>query len=86
MRHSHAEDTINGPSTLGFHHISLVASDARRTLAFYHNLLGLKLVKQTVNFDDPSSYHLYFGNEAGAPGSLAPTSFVTRWRLTPTGG
>ncbi|MFN0100115.1 MAG: VOC family protein, partial [Gemmatimonadaceae bacterium] len=45
-------------STLGFHHITLVASDARRTLAFYHDVLGLRLVKQTVNFDDPGAYHL----------------------------
>jgi glyoxalase family protein len=56
--------------TLGFHHITLVASDARRTLAFYHEVLGLRLVKQTVNFDDPSSYHLYFGDPTGAPGTI----------------
>ena len=56
--------------TDGFHHITLVASDARRTLAFWRDLLGLGLVKQTVNFDDPSSYHLYFGDEAGRPGTL----------------
>jgi glyoxalase family protein len=69
-------------STLGFHHITLVASDARRTLAFYHDVLGLRLVKQTVNFDDPSSYHLYFGDPAGAPGTLV-TFF--EWPTAPRG-
>lgn len=70
------------PTTLGFHHITLVASDARRTLAFYHTVLGLQLVKQTVNFDDPSSYHLYFGNAEGAPGTLV-TFF--EWPQAPRG-
>ncbi len=69
-------------STLGFHHITLVASDARRTLAFYHEVLGLQLVKQTVNFDDPSSYHLYFGDETGAPGTIV-TFF--EWPTAPRG-
>jgi glyoxalase family protein len=54
---------------LGLHHISLVSSNAQRTVDFYTQLLGLRLVKQTINFDDPSSYHLYFGNELGSPGS-----------------
>jgi glyoxalase family protein len=69
-------------TTLGFHHITLVASDARRTLAFYHEVLGLQLVKQTVNFDDPSSYHLYFGDATGAPGTLV-TFF--EWPSAPRG-
>lgn len=54
---------------LGLHHISLVSSDAQRTIDFYTRLLGLQLVKRTVNFDNPSSYHLYFGDELGNPGS-----------------
>ena len=54
----------------GLHHITLVASDARRTTDFYTRVLGLRLVKKTVNFDDPSSYHLYFGDEEARPGSL----------------
>jgi glyoxalase family protein len=53
----------------GLHHITLVSSDARRTADFYTRLLGLRLVKKTVNFDDPGSYHLYFGDETGSPGS-----------------
>jgi glyoxalase family protein len=57
-------------TTPGFHHVTMVARDARRTLAFYRDVLGLGLVKQTVNFDDPSSYHLYFGDATGRPGTL----------------
>lgn len=53
----------------GLHHITLVASDARRTAEFFTRVLGLRLVKKTVNFDDPGSYHLYFGDETGSPGS-----------------
>ena len=53
----------------GLHHITLVSSDARRTAEFYTRVLGLRLVKKTVNFDDPGSYHLYFGDETGSPGS-----------------
>jgi glyoxalase family protein len=48
----------------------MVSSNAPRTLAFYRGLLGIGLVKQTVNFDDPGSYHLYFGDETGAPGTI----------------
>lgn len=69
-------------ATDGFHHATLVCSDARRTLDFYSDLLGLSLVKKTVNHDDPSAYHLYFGDEAGAPGSLL-TFF--EWRHLPRG-
>ena len=54
---------------LGLHHISIVSSNAQRTVDFYTQVLGLRLVKQTVNFDDPGSYHLYFGDETGSPGT-----------------
>ncbi len=54
---------------LGLHHITLVCSDAQRTVDFYTQILGQRLIKQTVNFDDPGSYHLYFGDETGRPGS-----------------
>lgn len=57
-------------SVLGLHHISIISADAQRTINFYTHVLGMRLVKQTVNFDDPKSYHLYFGNEQGAPGSV----------------
>lgn len=56
--------------TLGFHHITMVCTHAARTLAFYGGLLGLRLVKKTVNFDDPEAYHLYFGNGPGTPGTI----------------
>ena len=56
--------------TEGFHHATLVARDARRTLAFYRDLLGFRLVKRTVNFDLPETYHLYFGDERGSPGTV----------------
>lgn len=55
---------------LSLHHISIVSADAQRTVDFYTRVLGLRLVKQTVNFDDPSSYHLYFGDAHGTPGSV----------------
>ncbi len=54
----------------GIHHITLVCGDAQRTVNFYTQVLGLRLVKQTVNFDDPGSYHLYFGDAHGTPGSI----------------
>jgi len=54
----------------GLHHVTCVCSDAQRTTDFYRDELGFTLVKKTVNFDDPHSYHLYFGDETGAPGSL----------------
>lgn len=57
-------------TTRGFHHITMVSGDARRTLAFYQDLLGLGFVKKTVNFDDPGAYHLYFGNDGGRPGTI----------------
>ena len=53
----------------GLHHISIVSADAARTVDFYTRVLGLRLVKQTVNFDDTAHYHLYFGDELGRPGS-----------------
>jgi glyoxalase family protein len=54
---------------LGLHHITLICSNAQRTVDFYTGVLGLRLVKKTVNFDDPGSYHLYFGDEIGRPGT-----------------
>ncbi|MEO1290739.1 MAG: VOC family protein, partial [Chloroflexota bacterium] len=66
----------------GLHHITLVSSDAQRTVDFYVKVLGLRLVKQTVNFDDPTAYHLYFGDAMGTPGS-AITFF--EWKHAPKG-
>lgn len=56
--------------TTGFHHITMVSANASRTLTFYRDVLGLELVKKTVNFDDPGAYHVYFGGEGGKPGTI----------------
>src|SRR2546422_726765 len=58
------------PKTQGLHHITAITSDASSAVNFYNRILGLRLVKKTVNFDDPSAYHLYFGDEKGNPGTL----------------
>ncbi|WP_225334150.1 ring-cleaving dioxygenase [Halomicrobium urmianum] len=54
----------------GLHHVTAVASEPDRNLSFYTDVLGLRFVKRTVNFDDPTTYHLYYGNEAGDPGTV----------------
>src|SRR4029453_6782585 len=54
----------------GLHHITMITGDAQRNVEFYADVLGLHLVKKTVNFDQPEAYHLYFGDEQGSPGSI----------------
>ena len=54
----------------GLHHHTAIATDAQANIDFYAGLLGLRLVKKTVNFDDPSAYHLYYGDGVGTPGSI----------------
>jgi glyoxalase family protein len=54
----------------GIHHVTAITGDAQRNIDFYAGALGMRLVKKTVNFDDPSSYHLYFGDQVGSPGTL----------------
>ena len=54
----------------GIHHITAIAADAQKSIDFYTRVLGLRLVKLTVNFDDPGTYHLYFGDEGGRPGTI----------------
>jgi glyoxalase family protein len=54
----------------GIHHITAIAGDPQRNLDFYTGILGLRLIKLTVNFDDPGTYHLYFGDSAGRPGTV----------------
>ncbi len=56
--------------TDGIHHVTAIARSARRNLDFYTRVLGLRLVKKTVNIDDPGTYHLYYGDEAGQPGTI----------------
>jgi glyoxalase family protein len=55
---------------LGIHHITAIAGDAKRNFDFYTKILGLRFVKRTVNFDDPHTYHFYFGDEQGTPGTI----------------
>ena len=55
---------------LGIHHVTAIASDVQRNVDFYTGVLGLRLVKVTVNFDDPGAYHLYYGDEFGHPGTI----------------
>jgi glyoxalase family protein len=54
----------------GIHHITAIAADPQHNLDFYTEVMGMRLVKLTVNFDDPGTYHFYFGNETGTPGSI----------------
>ncbi len=55
---------------VGLHHVTAIASDPQRNLDFYTEVLGLRFVKRTVNFDDPGTYHFYFGDDAGSPGTI----------------
>jgi len=55
---------------LGIHHVTAIAGDPQKNLDFYGGVLGLRLVKLTVNFDDPGTYHLYYGDGAGHPGTI----------------
>ena len=54
----------------GLHHVTAIATDPQRNLDFYVGLLGLRFVKRTVNFDDPGTYHFYFGDNRGTPGTI----------------
>jgi len=55
---------------LGLHHITAIAGNAKTNYDFYTRILGLRLIKKTVNFDDPQTYHLYYGDEVGSPGTI----------------
>jgi glyoxalase family protein len=55
---------------VGLHHVTAIASDLQRNLDFYTGVLGLRFVKKTINFDDPGTYHFYFGNDVGTPGTI----------------
>lgn len=59
-----------GRKTSGIHHITAIVGHPQENVDFYAGVLGLRMVKQTVNFDDPGTYHLYFGNEEGKPGTI----------------
>jgi len=55
---------------LGLHHVTAISSDPQKTLDFYTKILGLRLIKLTINYDDPGTYHVYFGDEIGHPGTV----------------
>ena len=74
--------SVPRPPTAGIHHVTAICSDAQRTVDFYVRVLGLRFLKRTVNFDDPSTYHLYFGDHVGHPGT-ALTFFA--WKSLPPG-
>ncbi len=57
----------SSPPIPGIHHVTAIATDPQSNFDFYSGVLGLRLVKKTVNFDDPQTYHLYFGDAKGAP-------------------
>jgi glyoxalase family protein len=69
------EEILMDTGIRGVHHVTAIAEDPNRNIAFYAEILGLKLVKLTVNFDDPSTYHFYYGDETGRPGTIL-TFFV----------
>jgi len=57
-------------NVLGLHHITAIAGDAQQNFNFYTHILGIRMVKKTVNFDDPGTYHLYYGDERGSAGTI----------------
>jgi glyoxalase family protein len=70
--------------THGIHHVTAIAGPARRNVDFYTRMLGLRMVKKTVNFDDPGTYHFYYGDETGQPGTILtffPWEHVASGRL-----
>ena len=65
----------------GMHHLTMITGDARKNVEFYADVLGLRMVKKTVNFDAPDAYHLYFGDEQGSPGSILTWfEFAGAWK------
>ncbi len=76
------ENSKSQQGVLGIHHITAIARNPQRNIDFYSGLLGLRLVKLTVNFDDPTTYHLYYGDSLGHPGTIL-TFFP--WSEAPNG-
>ncbi len=64
------EYNMNKQLVTGIHHVTALADDPQKNLDFYVGILGLRLVKKTINFDAPDVYHLYYGNETGSPGTI----------------
>jgi glyoxalase family protein len=71
-------------TSTGLHHVTAISGSARRNLTFYTKVLGLRFVKKTVNFDDPGTYHFYYGDGSGRPGTILtffPWEHVARGRV-----
>jgi glyoxalase family protein len=65
-----SKDSPVNKGVFGLHHVTAITSDPQKNIEFYTNILGLRFVKLTVNQDDPTSYHLYYGDEVGHPGTI----------------
>lgn len=76
------QEAVMNREILGLHHVTAIARDPDLNLDFYSGVLGMRLVKRTVNFDDPGAYHFYYGDETGRPGTIL-TFFV--WPSAPRG-
>src|SRR5947209_13486980 len=71
IRNRYGGDRLSGRTSMsGIHHVTAIAGRAERNLDFFTRVLGLRLVKKTLNFDDPGTYHLYYGDEQGQPGTI----------------
>jgi glyoxalase family protein len=64
------DSDITSKDVFGIHHVTAITSNPQRNIDFYTGELGLRLVKLTVNQDDPTAYHLYYGDELGRPGTI----------------
>jgi glyoxalase family protein len=65
-----SKDNIEDKGVFGIHHVTAITSNPQKNIDFYTNNLGLRFVKLTVNQDDPTSYHLYYGDKIGRPGTI----------------
>jgi glyoxalase family protein len=63
-------DRVKDLAMSGIHHVTAISGNAERNLEFYKHVIGLRFVKKTVNFDDPGTYHLYYGDRLGHPGTI----------------
>ena len=72
------------PPLRSLHHVTATVDEAQRDIDFYTGLLGLRLIKRTVNFDNPGVYHFYYGDRQGAPGTIM-TTFPYRGKGVRTG-
>jgi glyoxalase family protein len=70
VRKRESKHSVDSKGIFGIHHVTAITSDPQRNVDFYTNILGLRFVKLTVNQDDPTSYHLYYGDELGRPGTI----------------